>query len=614
MRPGARGKGPAGFGPRRIPRGRRGSPVECAQYAPSSRRATRAPRCSRGRAAFHHGLLDWRRRPRLAGGSAATLGVVVLVWFAVTAGGCAGGGGPVEESATAPTIALPDLSAADVFVRDQVRAQHASLTAIVQTPTANAARRADAYGDMGKLLMAAALHDDAEPHLRRARTLAPDDARWPYYLGHLYRTTGALDDSVAAFDQVLRVRPDDALTLLWLGEVHLLAGRPEEAEPMFRAQLAMQPDSVVAHVGIGRAALATSDYARAVRFLEEGLRLSGQTAVGVHYPLALAYRGLGQLDRAEAHLRQRADVPILPEDPLMEELDTLIESPRAYERRGNRALSRRDWVTAAEYFRRGLVLEPADPTLRHRLGTVRFQMGDPGGAFAEFERILQTAPDFALAHFSLGVLLEGAGRRPAAIERFEAAVRHEPAYVEARLALAGLLRREGRFEEALTQYERVMEEAAAGDPRIEEAPFGRAVTLVRLGRHADARDRFSEGMAAYPDQPFFVHALARLLGGTTDPAVRDGARALALMEALPEAVRDLDLGESMAMALAATGRFGEAARWQRGAIDRAARGGRSDLAPRMREKLTRYERSRPWRSDDPVEFDPFLERSAGAIR
>ena len=581
MTPGSPGKSPAAFERRYIPRGRRCSSVENAFEQP-------------------------RGRTRLASRCAAIVRVALLAYLVVAAGGC--GGGSATESETAPTAALPDLSAADVFVRDQVRAQHASLMAIVQTPTANAARRAEAYGDMGKLLMAAALHDAAEPHLRRAQTLAPDDARWPYYLGHLYRTTGALEESVAAFDQVLSIRPDDPLTLLWLGEVHLLLGRPEEADPLFRTQLAMQPDSVVAHVGIGRAALAASDYARAVEFLEEGLRLSGQTAVGVHYPLALAYRGLGRLDLAEAHMGQRADVAILAEDPLMEELDALIESPRAYERRGNRALSRRDWVTAAEHFRRGLVLEPGDPTLRHRLATVLFQMGDPGGAFVEFERILQTAPDFALAHFSLGVLLEGAGRRGEAIARFEAA------YVEARLALAGLLRREGRFEDALLQYERVMEEGAPGDPRIEEAPFGHAIALVRLGRHGDARNRLGEGMTAYPDQPFFVHALARLLGGTTDSEVRDGARALALMEGLPEAARALDLGESMAMALAAAGRFGAAADWQRNAVDRAASGGRADLVPGMREKLAHYERGLPWRSDDPVEFDPFLERSAGAIR
>lgn len=562
------------------------------------------------------------RRHRLHGPAdlvhrgAASFAVALLASFTFAAGACAPGGRDTSGAGReiGPPTALPDLSTADLFVREQVRSQHASLTRIVQAPAADAAARAESYGGMGKLLMAAALLDAAEPYLLQAQALAPDDIRWPYYLGHLYKTTGALEDSVDAFNGVLRIRPDDPLSLLSLGDVHLLQGRPETAEPLFNTQLAMQPDSVVAHVGIGRAALASNDYARAVEFLEEGLRLSGRTAVGIHYPLALAYRGLGRLDRAETHLRQRSDVAILAEDPLMEELDTLIESPRAYERRGNRALTRRDWVSAAAFFRRGLVLEPGDPTLRHRLGTVLFQMGDPGGAFAEFERILQASPDFALAHFSLGVLLEGAGRRPEAIERFEAAVRYEPSYVEARLALAGLLRREGRFEEALVQYDRVMEQGPAGDPRIEEAPFGHAIALVRLGRPANARDRLLEGMAIYPDQAFFAHALARLLSGIPDAGVRDGARALALLQGLPETAQRLDLGESMAMALAETGRFEAAARWQREAIDRAAGGGRPDLVPRMRDKLARYESGRPWRSDDPVEFDPFLERSAGAVR
>lgn len=533
------------------------------------------------------------KRRRLHGWAAcvqdrtASICVALAASFTLAAGACA----PADESA--PIAALPDLSATDAFVREQVRSQHASLMQIVRTPTADASARAEASGDMGKLLMAAALLDAAEPYLRQAQAQSPDDIRWPYYLGHLHKTTGALEASVAAFNDVLRIRPDDAVSLLSLADVYLLQGRPEAAELLFGTQLDMQPDSVVAHVGIGRAALATNDYARAVRHLEEGLRLSRQTAVGIHYPLALAYRGLGRLDEAETHLRQRADVAILAEDPLMEELNTLIESPRAYEQRGNRALTRRDWVSAAEYFRRGLVLEPTDPTLRHRLGTALFQMGDPSGAFEEFEQVVRTSPDFSLAHFSLGVLLEGAGRRPEAIERFAAAVRHNPTYIEARLALANLLRRQSRLEEALVQYEQVMEQGAAGDPRTEEAPFGHAITLVRLGRYANARDRFMAGMAAYPDQPFFVHAAARLLSGVPDAGVRDGARALELLQGLPEAARRLDLGESMAMTLAELGRFTEAATWQRDAIDRAANGGRRDLVPRMREKLTRYERDRP---------------------
>ena len=121
-------------------------------------------------------------------------------------------------------------------------------------------------------------------------------------------------------------------------------------------------------------------------------------------------------------------------------------------------------------------------------------------------------------------------------------------------------------------------------------------------------------MAAYPDQPFFVHALARLLSGAADAGVRDGPRALALMEGLPETARNMDLGESMAMTLAEAGRFPEAAGLQRDAIGLAVRGGRPDLVPPMQEKLAHYESGRPWRSDDPIEFDPFLERSSATIR
>ena len=540
--------------------------------------------------------------------SAALLWGLSLAVLTTVAVGC----GRVDGVPT--LVGLPDLSTTDAFVGEQIRAQHASLTATTQATGVGSDRLAAAYGEMGTLLMAAALFDAAEPYLVEAQTLEPDATRWPYYLGHLYRMTGALPQSITAFESVLALRADDSVALLSLGDVYLLQGRSEDAEAVYRRQLSLQPDSVVATVGLGRAALAEDEYAQAVEHLEEGWRLSQQTAVGIHYPLALAYRGLGELEKVEMHLQQRADVAILPEDPLMEGLSELLESPRAYEQRGNRALTRRDWATAADYFREGLALDPNDPTLRHRLGTALFQMGDPHGATAHFEQIVKTSPDFALAHFSLGVLLEGEGRRTEAVERFEAAVRHDPSYVEARLGLASLLRRQGRFDESLAQYEQVMEDGVTGDPRVEEAPFGHAITLVRVGRYHEARDRLVAAMTSYPGQPFFVHALARLLSGAPDDDVRDGARALTILSALPEPGRRVDLGESMAMALAETGQFAEATTWQQEAINRATQGGRDDLVAGMRAKLDFYGTGRPWRHADPIEFDPFLERSAGAIR
>ena len=117
-------------------------------------------------------------------------------------------------------------------------------------------------------------------------------------------------------------------------------------------------------------------------------------------------------------------------------------------------------------------------------------------------------------------------------------------------------------------------------------------------------------MSEHPGTPFFAHALARLWSGAPDAAVRDGQAALSLLRSLPEQLQRVDYGETLAMTLAEVGQFTEAAAIQREAISLATRASRNDLLPRMRAKLTRYEDGRPWRSADPVEFDPFLERTA----
>ncbi|PYR26714.1 MAG: hypothetical protein DMF98_08100, partial [Acidobacteria bacterium] len=58
------------------------------------------------------------------------------------------------------------------------------MTATIERPE-NAADLGAAYGELGKLLMAATYFDAAEVCYLNAQTLAPIDMRWPYYLGHL---------------------------------------------------------------------------------------------------------------------------------------------------------------------------------------------------------------------------------------------------------------------------------------------------------------------------------------------------------------------------------------------------------------------------------------------
>ena len=226
-----------------------------------------------------------------------------------------------------------------------------------------------------------------------------------------------------------------------------------------------------------------------------------------HYPLALAYRGLGDTAKAEAHLRQRGSVEVGPPDPLMVELRGLLHGAVAEENRGIRALDSGDFAAAAAHFRKGIELAPDNPSIRHKLGTALSLTGDTRGAFEQFEETVRRSPGFSQAHYSLGVLLAASGRYQEAIERFSTAVRYEPDYVEARLRLAELQRRAGRPGRSrwrnTAQVHRHRSARGRGAVRIRDG--ARSAPAVRRGPAAIDRRHVAPSRS-----PGFADALARL--------------------------------------------------------------------------------------------------------
>ena len=307
--------------------------------------------------------------------------------------------------------------------------------------------------------MAATDLERAEPCLLNAQTLAPADPRWPYYLGHVYRIRGPLQKAVESFEQVLDLSARRFPTLVWLGEMRLAEGRSDLAAPLFAKALARDPGSAAALFGAGRTALAARDFASGRQIPRAGHSTRQPRATAAHYPLAMAYRGLGDLARAEAHLKLQGKDDPRPADPLMGEIDTLVQTPEAYNVRGGQALDAGQWAQAAEVLpQRARESTPADVSLRHRLGTALAQMGDAAGAGAQFEEVIRRDPTQARAHFSLGVLLNERRQVPdQAVERFSSALQHEPGYVPARVQLAGTLARAGRPGEAVAEYSRALE-------------------------------------------------------------------------------------------------------------------------------------------------------------
>jgi tetratricopeptide (TPR) repeat protein len=420
----------------------------------------------------------------------------------------------VSES-NLPPVALPDLSRMEKAVQQQMSEQYRSLMSKAENHRTAPLELGQAYGDMGNLLQAAEYPEAAEACYLHAEALAPNEIRWPYYLGHVYMTRAEPEKAIASFERALQLQPADVASLVWLGNVYLDQGRPEAAEPLFARAVSLQPRAVAGLFGLGRAALATRNYREAVDRFEQALSADPRATI-VHYPLALAYRGLGETARAEDHLRQRGTVEVGPPDPLMVQLRGLLRSGVAEENDGMRALDSGDFKSAAGHFRKGVELAPNNPSLHHKLGTALSLMGDTAGAFAQFQEAVRLSPGFSQAHYSLGVLLATGGKYQEAAQRFSTAIRYEPNYVDARLRLAEMWQRLGRPDAALAQYTEVF----AIDPRVAEARFGYAMALVQLRRYDEARRRLIEGASLFPDRREFPDALARLQGLAPSPQGR----------------------------------------------------------------------------------------------
>jgi tetratricopeptide (TPR) repeat protein len=154
--------------------------------------------------------------------------------------------------------------------------------------------------------------------------------------------------------------------------------------------------------------------------------------------------------------------------------------------------------------------------------------------------------------------------------------------------LAGALGRSGRPQQALTEYGK----ALAADPTLVDAAFGYAMTLIRLERYQDARDRLVAGVQAHSGQSLFTHALARLLAAAPDDRVRDGRRALKLVDELLKQQQSIELAETTAMALAEVGEYRQAVEVQRDALTAAERAGLRPVVQRLTDNLKLYESGR----------------------
>ena len=419
--------------------------------------------------------------------------------------GLTGPTGPTGLSPTGPTrpttsanlrpVPEPDLTSAEPRVREQISAQRAAVDASEAT--------AEAFGMLGLIYLAYDFQEAAEACFDNARVLAPGDVRWSYLSGYLLQSQGRLATAVHLLEDSVRLEPERVPILLRLARVRFELGQHEVARDLFQRVLDLDASLAAAHHGLGKVAVAEGDPTAAVAHFSAALEHAPE-ATSLHYVLAQAYRDLGDLERARAHLERRGEVPVVVPDPLLEPLAEIGAGAHVYLTRGAAALSEGAYRTAATLYRRALTEAPESFTAYRGLSYAVEHLGDLEGAIAHLETALAVATtrdaekdrrERAEILRLLGGLTALAGRDEEAIRHLERSLELVPDQGDARRKLANALARAGRFEDALPHWDRLL---AAHPEHAATLYLQRAAVLVNLGRADDAVADFERAVAADP--------------------------------------------------------------------------------------------------------------------
>ena len=430
---------------------------------------------------------------------------------------------------------------------------------------------AGAYQGLGRIAQEEQQHELAIGHFLRALELQPEAASLHHELAMAYRQQGDTelarehlsqyeDKPVQLVDPVMAV-----LQALVQGpEAHfkrgvdaLREGDAVTAVQEFETTIELRPNDAAAHYYLALAVLRmwrneqqAAQLERGLSELRRALELRPEYR-DAHYVLGSMMGQLGELDQALFHFAEAHRI-----DP--DYLDAHLE-----------------WAIA--------------------LG----KTGEVDRALSEMEAVIRADPTFARARAAAATLLIAAGRFDEAYDHYlQAAEYEEPLTIETAMAAATLAGRVGRLQEAASLFER----AIAVDPVATQAHVGRAMALILAGRSAETAEALEDSRRTLPDDLELAHLQARFLATCSDDSTRDATRAVGLAMDVHRQAPSTQHAETVAMALAAEGRFEES--WQQKVVEDLQSSG-SPLA--LEVAISRLEL---YRSAQPV-VDPWTASGSG---
>ena len=454
------------------------------------------------------------------------------------------------------------------------------------------------YGRLGLHFQAHTMLDAAHAAYRNAVLLDPQNYRWSYLLAVNFQEMGNDQRAVALYAVSLGLEPANLAARTRLGLLLVKLEHLDEAEAHLQQVLKNNNRDAAALAGLGLIAFEREQYQRAISYYIRSLG-SQPEAGQTHYQIALAYRALGDIENAQAHLEQHTQrIPVI-EDRLLTLMNAHRVSASQYADAGSALMKSGKYQEAVKMFEFSTAINPEYLPSFVALAQGNRYLKNDEQAYAVIDDVLENDPGDPFANYIKASWLDQDGRLRESLEFYRAALAALPDYTQARMLMANVLMHLGDYTGAIEQYREII----AKNEEHMTAKFLLAVAvLADNGDCAEAMQLVDQALSADSRSARALSVQARIYATCPVASMTQKRRALDVAQALYDAQPIAETAVTLAMALAANGDYGEAADYQAQAIFEALRDQNEDRRVALAENMDRYQKQqsaiRAWSTVD----------------
>ena len=357
--------------------------------------------------------------------------------------------------------------------------------------------------------------------------------------GASYQASGQYRAAYIEAKKVLQRDSKNGAAWLLLGRASLMLGDPNDAlSGLQNARANGVPEAQWA-VPMGRALMATQQYAKLLKTLSPEMSLEPQIKARVEGLRGDAYRELKQNDQAQqlykvaltlapgdahalvglAKLAAIANDPVLAGKFVQQALAASPENPQAWVAKGDLAFDRRNFAGAESDYQKVLGFKNPDWMPQEhfytlaRLANAQAQQNELENALASIQTLDKMAPQQPYPHYLHAVVLYKQGHFDGAISQLQQVLKASPDNQQAQMLMGAVNYAQGNYGQA----EMYLSNVIGTDQTNVEARRLLALTFYREGRSRQALDMLRPTMSDTPSDTELLALLQRVAAAGIGP-------------------------------------------------------------------------------------------------